>query len=130
MSDPVCLIVDDEPCIRSYVRAILERDHIQSVEAENAVQAMRMLQRFTGRLDLVVSDIRMPGDMSGIDLAYAIRNLFPTVPIILISGYADDAGVTRAGADFEFIPKPFAPAAILSAARRALDLGRAIGSPG
>jgi two-component SAPR family response regulator len=53
-------------------------------------------------------------------LAYAIRNAFPAVPVILISGYTGDEFVMR---DFELIPKPFTPETILAAVRKATGFG-------
>jgi len=118
MTDRICLIVDDEPSIRTYLRAILEREGIQSLEADSAAQALRIIQELGGRLDLVVCDIKMPGEMDGIDLAYSVRNQFPSVPVILISGYGDLESVRQAAADFEFIQKPFVPKTILMAVKK------------
>lgn len=120
MSDPVCLIVDDEPAIRGFLRAVLERRRLQIVEAENAPTALRILWKLGGRLDLLLSDVNMPGDMDGVDLAHSVRNTFPTIPIILFSGYYEDA---KDAGGFEFIPKPFVPDTILGAVERALGLG-------
>jgi len=118
MPDRICLIVDDEPAIRSFLRAILERRQIQVVEAENATDALRLLQKLGGRVDLIVSDIVMPGDLSGLDLAHSVRHTFPAIPVILFSGYSKDA---KDAAGFEFIPKPFMAEAILSAVERAMN---------
>jgi DNA-binding NtrC family response regulator len=126
MSDHICLIVDDEPLIRTYVRVILEGEKLQTVEANNAAEAMRIVQKLGGRLDLVVSDIKMPGDIDGIDLAYSIRNCFPSIPVILISGYADEDSIRNAGLTFELIRKPFVPETLTKAARRALLRERGI----
>ena len=120
MSDRVCLIVDDEPSIRAYIRAILERDRFQILEADTASQALRVLQKIGGIVDVVISDINMPGEMSGIDLAFSLRNSFPHVPIILISGYADKESIQRAAVNFNLIHKPFVPGDILTAVTEAL----------
>ena len=53
MSDRICLIVDDEPSIRTYLRAILQRERIQSLEADNAAQALSIIHKLGGRLDLI-----------------------------------------------------------------------------
>ena len=121
MPDRICLIVDDEPAIRSFLRAILERRQIQVVEAENATDALRLLQKLGGRVDLIVSDIVMPGDFSGLDLAHSVRHAFPAIPVILFSGYSKDA---KDAAGFEFISKPFVPQTILSAVERAMNSPR------
>jgi DNA-binding NtrC family response regulator len=117
VSDRVCLIVDDEPTIRRYIGAILEGERLRSLEADNAGQALRIVQRLGGRLELVISDIHMPGDMNGVDLAYSLRNAFPALPVILISGYGDQ--IEHGG--FDFIPKPFSVERILDAVKRAMD---------
>jgi DNA-binding NtrC family response regulator len=117
-TDRICLIVDDEPSIRAYLRAILQRERIQSLEADNAAQALRIVQKLGGRLDLIVCDIKMPGEMDGIDLAYSVRHSFPAVPVVLISGYGDVESVKHAAANFEFIQKPFVPETILMAVKR------------
>src|SRR5579872_1019329 len=120
MCNSVCLVVDDEEVIRKYLRAILERESILALEAENASQAMRIVQDLGGRLDLLITDIRMPGAMDGCDLAYAVRRSYPAVPVILISGYFDEASLRNADAGFLFLPKPFSAETVLSAARRVL----------
>jgi DNA-binding NtrC family response regulator len=118
MSDRICLIVDDEPSIRTYLRAILQRERIQSLEADNAAQALSIIHKLGGRLDLIVSDIKMPGEMDGIDLAFSVRNSFPALPVLLISGYGDVESVKHAAANFEFIQKPFVPETILMAVKK------------
>jgi DNA-binding NtrC family response regulator len=118
MPERICLIVDDEPAIRTYLRAILQREQIRSLEADCATQALGIIQKLDGRLDLIVCDIKMPGEMDGIDLAYSVRNSFPAVPVILISGYGDVEAVKQAATKFKFIQKPFVPEAILIAVRK------------
>ena len=117
-SDRVCLIVDDEPSIRTYLRAILQGERIQSLEADDAGQALRIIHKLGGRLDLIVCDIKMPGEMDGIDLAYSIRNSFPAVPVLLISGYGNVESLRRTAANFEVIQKPFVPETILMAVKK------------
>ena len=115
----ICLIVDDEPIIRTYLKTILQSAGSQGLEAENAPQAFRMLQKLNGGVNLVLSDIQMPGEMNGVDLAHAIRDAFPGVPVILISGYAESAKYR--GGRFDPIQKPFAPPTILAAVRKPTD---------
>jgi YesN/AraC family two-component response regulator len=96
----------------------LQRERIQSLEANDAEQALRIIQKLGGRLDLIVCDIKMPGEMDGIDLAYSVRNSFPAVPVVLISGYGDVEYVKHAAAKFEFIQEPFVPETILVAVKK------------
>jgi DNA-binding NtrC family response regulator len=117
MSDPICLVVDDEPAIRIFLRTILELQQFQILEAENAIEALKIVQKFGERLDLIVSDIKMPGEIDGLDLVHIIRKTRPAIPVILISGYWEGGAITE---DFQVIPKPFGVDTILSAVRTAL----------
>jgi DNA-binding NtrC family response regulator len=118
----VCLIVDDEPIIRAYLKAILQQEGYQTLEAESAPQAFRLVQKLKGGLSLVVSDVRMPGEMDGVDLAFAIRDAFPAIPVILVSGYEDTISAKHPIVCFELIQKPLTPAAILAAVNKATSL--------
>ena len=120
MSDRTCLIVDDEPAIRTFLWAILDQRQFHILEADSAPHAMKIIQTLCGCVDLNVSDIRMRGHMNGLDLAHSVRNAFPGIPVILISGYSDKDPGDLAG--FEFISKPFAPEAILNAVDRVMTL--------
>jgi DNA-binding NtrC family response regulator len=75
------------------------------------------------RFDLIVSDVTMPGEHTGISLARALRSVAPHVKIILTSGYADPrttiSEIRRLGV--EFLPKPFRSAELAALVRRVLD---------
>jgi CheY-like chemotaxis protein len=106
---PVCLVVDDEPFVRRYISTILQREHFRTLEAEDGAHALQLVRELGGGVDLVVSDIQMPnGD--GLSFAQAIKQSFPSVLIILVSGNA----LPEAGSDFEFVRKPFLPGALMS----------------
>jgi CheY-like chemotaxis protein len=106
---PVCLVVDDEPFVRRYISTILQREEFRTLEAEDGAHALQMVRELGGGVDLIVSDIQMPnGD--GLSFAQAIRQTFPTVRIILVSGNT----LPEAGSDFEFVKKPFLPGALMS----------------
>jgi DNA-binding NtrC family response regulator len=87
--------------------------------ARNATQALRIIHRLDARLVLLVSDIMMPGDMSGLDLAHSVRIAFPDLPIVLISGYVEMDAMKDSG--FNFLRKPFTPDTILNAVRQAIQ---------
>jgi CheY-like chemotaxis protein len=91
MNEPICLIVDNEPALRTYLSVILKCKGIQSLETENAVEALRTLRKLNGEIDLLITDIQVPVDMDGIGLAYSVRNMFSSLPVILISGTAEKA---------------------------------------
>jgi DNA-binding NtrC family response regulator len=119
MSGRICLIVDDEPAIRGYLRAILQGTDLETLEASNACQALRIVHK-VGGIDLVIADIEMPGDMDGVELADSLKISHPALPVILISGLANKAPAER----FTFIQKPFLPETILEKIDGLLISGR------
>ena len=114
MSHRISVVVDDEPSVRNFIVAVLQGDGFQTIEAENGVQALELLNKLGGAVDLLVSDIKMPL-MDGITLACSVRAEFPAIPLILVSGYAE---IPNSG--FEFVQLPFHPATLLSAVKRVM----------
>ncbi|MBS0641175.1 MAG: response regulator [Proteobacteria bacterium] len=82
----VVLVVDDEDTIRRVVADFL-RDFYDVIEASSADEAVAVLSTEC-RVDLVISDIRMPGTMDGFGLARWLRGNHPDMPIMLMSGYS------------------------------------------
>jgi two-component system cell cycle sensor histidine kinase/response regulator CckA len=107
------LVVDDDATIRAFVRSILESEGFQTLEAENGAEALGMVRMLDGSVDLIVTDIEMPGG-SGLELSDGVRARFPSVRIIVMSGYPEPA------VRFDFVPKPFSWADMRSALRRVL----------
>lgn len=103
------------------MRTILERNQFQVIEAENGIQAADTVQKLGDAIDLIVSDIRMPGG-DGITFACAVRESFPLLPIILVSGYAEPPWKRYPSTSFVFVPKPFLPATLLSAVTKAKEI--------
>jgi CheY-like chemotaxis protein len=63
------LVVDDEPSVRNFIRAVLRSDGFQTIEAENGVQALELMRKLGTGVDLLVSDIQMPkmdGNYAGV----------------------------------------------------------------
>lgn len=84
-----------------------------------------MARRHEGRIDLLVSDVVMPG-LGGRHLAERLRALHPEARVLYLSGYTEDA-VVRHGVSQEevhFLQKPFSPAALARKVREVLDAGR------
>jgi two-component system, cell cycle sensor histidine kinase and response regulator CckA len=113
MERRISLIVEDEPAIRGYIKAILERECFETVEAGGGLRGLEILQDLGSEVDLIVSDIQMP-DGDGLSFAHAAAKSFPSVPIVLVSGYVGPDAV----GPFEFVEKPFSPAALLRAVRK------------
>ena len=100
------LVADDEDGFRDLLRSMVNNSDKLTVvgEANTGREALGLIQRLSP--DLVISDIYMP-DMDGLDMTRAIRDSFPHVKVILVSGYTDRAYerlAIEAGA-LAFIPK-------------------------
>lgn len=99
----VVLVVDDEALVRALaVEAIHEAGH-QTVEAHDAEAAVKLLESQSD-IDVMFSDIRMPGPMDGIGLAHLVRRRWPGLPIILTSGHMRMPDISI---DATFIAKPY-----------------------
>ncbi|MET0238943.1 MAG: PAS domain-containing protein [Sphingobium sp.] len=108
------LIVDDEPLVRMATADMLENLGYETVEVGDAREAERLLAN-DNQFDLVVTDHLMPG-MSGAELASAIRQRWPTLPVLIVSGYADVDGISP---DLPRLTKPFRETELANAIRRA-----------
>jgi two-component system response regulator HupR/HoxA len=108
------LVVDDEPLNRELMRRILSRTYdIQ--EAEDAEEALSLLEREATGIAAVVCDQLMPG-RSGTDLASDVRSRWPRIRFVLITGYDDDPEVDRAraaGLLDQVMAKPWRGAALM-----------------
>jgi len=116
------LLVEDNADVRSVTVQRLRNLGYAVLEAESAAEAIATL-RATPRIDLVFSDVVMPGGMSGFDLAQWVRENASGVRLLLTSGFAED--VARAGEtpapDIEILRKPYSGGELARALRRALD---------
>ena len=102
------LLVEDEEGLRQLnARGLASRGYTV-LEAANGVEAIEVLERHGGKVDLVVSDVVMP-EMDGPTLLRELRSRNPSLKIIFVSGYAEDAFQKHLPADgqFAFLAKPF-----------------------
>ncbi|HEX6246099.1 MAG TPA: response regulator, partial [Polyangiales bacterium] len=101
------LLVDDELAVRELLLKFLESVGYQVVAADSGAAALRLLEGGT-RVDIVVSDILMPG-MSGTELAQELDQRAPGIPILFMSGYAHDDGARAIASrpNSCFLSKPF-----------------------
>ncbi|MDA3878243.1 MAG: response regulator, partial [Halothiobacillus sp.] len=104
---PVCLIIDDEPDIRTLIALALSRDGITCHLAADLAEARQLLVDVGADLDFCLTDMRLP-DGDGLSLLEEIRHEFPTLPVAVITAHGQvDAAVRalKAGA-FDFVSKP------------------------
>ncbi|WP_204165424.1 response regulator [Methylobacterium sp. 17Sr1-1] len=95
------LVVDDDPQVRHVTASFLNGFGYDEAEVPSGEAALERLA--AERFDIVVADLAMPG-MSGLDLAEAVRQRFPALPFLLVTGHAEAA---RIPADFSVLEKPF-----------------------
>ncbi len=101
------MLVEDEAPVRSFASRALKMRGYRVVEAGSAEEAMELLQTGTDQIDVLVSDVVMPG-MDGPTFAVKARELKPDLRVIFISGYAEDSFRRNLkNDDFLFLPKPF-----------------------
>ena len=101
---PTVLIVDDSPEVAEVTSSLFEHLGYTTVYRDSADAALRLLEEGT-KIDLVFSDIVMPGPIDGVGLAREIRARFPDVPVVLTTGYSDAA--QAAPANLKILRKPF-----------------------
>ncbi|KAB2964978.1 MAG: PAS domain S-box protein [Thermoanaerobaculia bacterium] len=116
------LVVEDEDLIRHLAEQILLDRGYRVISAASAAEALDLVTRFEDEIDLLVTDIVMPG-LSGLDLAQRLRRRIPDLRILFMSGYSDSpllrAGLAREGA--AFLQKPFSADALERRVRELLD---------
>ncbi len=116
------LIVDDEPAVRAMAAKMLAPTGLATVTAIDGVDAVAHFEADPDRFSLVLLDLTMPR-LGGVETFEAIRRIRPQVPIVLMSGYAEEEASARfvgrglAG----FLQKPFTPSELVTAIRVGLS---------
>lgn len=102
------LLVDDDPLVRSHIEIQLESLGHGVLAAENADEALERFSSESG-IDLVISDVRMPGSLDGFELASALRQMRADLPLLLISGNTGSVNGTDKAMESSahFLAKPF-----------------------
>ncbi|MFN3806928.1 histidine kinase famiy protein [Asticcacaulis sp.] len=114
------LLVEDNREVRELACAILEADGYEVVARENASAALDYLKGPDG-VDLLFTDIVMPGKMNGVALAKEARQLFSDLPILITTGFADDVHGHTNAREFETIYKPYMPDELSTRVRGVLN---------
>lgn len=123
MAPCLVLVVDDEPLVRMMAADSLLDAGFEVIEAQDACGALDVL-RTTPAVELLCTDVQMPGGLDGVDLVLLARARFPHVRAIIVSGLTQMAEV----ADVPFLPKPFRGRDLVELAQA--ELGRMDGRHG
>jgi len=116
------LVVEDSDDVRGLARAVLEGAGYKVLEARNGTDALLYWQQLSPTVDLVLTDVVMP-HMDGVELADALANKCPELPVVCMSGYTDQVESIRRLQErgVMCLQKPFTPVSLSSAVRLALD---------
>jgi PAS domain S-box-containing protein len=121
MGSETVLLAEDEQDVREIAREFLESGGYRVIEAEDGKQAMELAARNKGKVQLLVTDMVMPG-MTGQELAVRLQSEYPGLCVIFMSGYSERAAAEMTDADpsVRLLSKPFSRDAILRAVRECL----------
>jgi PAS domain S-box-containing protein len=117
------LLVEDESGIRDVAAAQLRALGYAVREAADGNEALRLL-RSLGRVDLLVTDVGLPGGLNGRQVADAARELWPALPVLFITGYAGSSLEEELAPGMEVISKPFKLRAFITRVRAILETGQ------
>jgi len=117
------LIVEDDAALRSLAAALFEDEQVNTIECESAEAALAIMLIGGRDVAMIFADIRLPGAMDGVDLAWEVRQRWPLLPMILTSGHPREHGGELPPL-VGYMPKPWQPLNVLIAAERALASAR------
>lgn len=100
------LLVEDEDAVRTFSTRALTNKGYEVLQAESGENALHVLKESGKTIDLLITDVIMP-NMDGPTLATKMREMYPTLKIIFISGYTEDKLKDHMGENIFFLPKPF-----------------------
>jgi CheY-like chemotaxis protein len=116
------LLVEDEAAVRAISQLGLESQGYKVLTAENGADAILLVEKHAGDIDLLVTDVVMP-EMGGREIATRLRKRLPGLRVLYMSGYTDDIVVRHglAEATVDFLQKPFTPLVLATKVREILD---------
>ena len=109
------LIIDDEPTVRMLVTEVLEGLGYAAIEAADGVSGLKVLQSDV-RIDLLITDVGLPGGMNGRQMADIARQSRPKLRVLFITGYAENAAIGHGHLEpgTQALTKPFSMEALAS----------------
>ncbi|MCK9751682.1 response regulator [Pseudomonas syringae pv. syringae] len=121
-SDETILVVDDEPAVRLLIAELLEDLGYIVLQAERGADALTILQSKVA-IDLLITDVGLPGGMNGRQVADAARDVRPDLKILFVTGYAENAALAHDTLEpgMHVLPKPFAIAELIGRVTELLE---------
>ncbi len=121
MPSGTVLLVEDEALVREFVRRTLELAGYKVIEAKDPNEALKTLELMQGRVDLVLTDVVMPG-MSGRMMAERLMVRYPRMRILYMSGNAEIVDLLTRATDVRgvMLSKPFTPTVLIERVNQAL----------
>jgi signal transduction histidine kinase/CheY-like chemotaxis protein len=117
------LVVEDEQALRDLVARVLDDLGYAVLTAATAAEALKVLAESERSIDLLLTDVVLPGGVQGNDLASGLMAARPDLPVLFMSGYTRNATLPAGGPDGQvhFLEKPFTPGALAIKLREILD---------
>src|SRR5262249_18671100 len=115
------LVLEDEPLLLEHVVDVLSEVGYRVLPASNTAEALHYLTDSTCQIDLMFSDIRVPGSLNGLALAQEAQRGRPGLPVILTTGFASELLENPAHYAFDILLKPYTPDKLITTIRRALE---------
>jgi PAS domain S-box-containing protein len=116
------LVAEDESALLELMRSTLGLYHYRVLTASSGQEALEVWDRHHGDIDLLLTDLIMPGGMTGRELAAELKNRKPELKVIFTSGFnASSVGKDAANGDTTFLPKPYLPDEVARLVRNTLD---------
>jgi two-component system cell cycle sensor histidine kinase/response regulator CckA len=117
------LLVEDEPAVREFAVAVLQKSGYRILQAASGADALEVWKWHAERIDLLLTDMIMPGNITGLELAETLQKEKPDLRVICTSGYSSEMMhrffIPRG--EVNFIHKPYQPRDLAKAVRDALD---------
>jgi signal transduction histidine kinase len=115
------LVVEDEDRVRNLTVAVLRKNGYRVLEAASGKDALDVFQDHSSEIDLLFTDVMMPGNLLGDELAARLRATKPSLAVLFTSGYTPEVTKTEFRDDGNFLIKPFTPAQMLATVRQCLE---------
>ena len=119
------LVVEDEDRVRTLTVAALRKNGYRVLEAASGKSALELFQDHNSEIDLLFTDVMMPGNLLGDELATRLRATKPSLAVLFTSGYTPEVAKTEFRGVGNFLTKPFTPTQMLATVRQCLDQAEA-----